>query len=176
MYSWLLVWFLFINDVSTLSRYKNRVLDIRTQIRETSQDVKKIAWWTEYVIRTKGALHLRSTLAWEPWYQRYDMDIIIFLTIVIFIIFLIIISIIVNIFMYFYKMMDTSTHRKHKIHWNQYDLEKKFLCIQVCNKLTYFMIFNIFLTLYVHAFPDLKFKYHVHIIYHIYINYIKQDV
>lgn len=101
--------------ISTLSRYKNRVLDIRTQIRETSQDVKKIAWWTEYVIRTK-ALHLRSTLAWEPWYQRYDTDIIIFLTIVIFIIFLIVISIIVNILMYFYKKMDTSIHRKDKIY------------------------------------------------------------
>lgn len=38
--------------------------------------------------------------------------------------------------------------------------------------ITYLMIFNIFLTLYIHAFPDIKFKYYIYIIYYTYINYV----
>lgn len=33
-------------------------------------------WWIEFVIRHKGASHLHSTIADDPWYQRYDMDIV----------------------------------------------------------------------------------------------------
>ena len=48
--------------------------------------VKNLAWWTEYVIRTKGAPHLRSSITFQPWYQRYDLDVIVFLAIVAFVI------------------------------------------------------------------------------------------
>lgn len=77
--------------------------------------MKHLAWWTEYVVRTKGAPHLRSTLALEPWYQRFDMDIVVFLAIVIFIIASSLFNIIVKLLMYLYKMLQISTDKKQKI-------------------------------------------------------------
>lgn len=43
-------------------------------------------WWIEFVIRHKGAPHFRCSIAYDPWYQRYDMDVIAILSIAIFII------------------------------------------------------------------------------------------
>jgi len=41
--------------------------------------------WIEYVIRQNGTTFLRNSLCDEPWYQRYDWDIIGFLAIILFI-------------------------------------------------------------------------------------------
>lgn len=99
-----------------LFRYKERILIIRDQIKDTPYDtVKHLAWWTEYVVRTKGAPHLRCTLALEPWYQRFDMDIVVFLAIVTFIIVLSLFSIIVKLLVYLYKISQISTDKKQKI-------------------------------------------------------------
>lgn len=49
-------------------------------------NLKKVIWWIEYVIRHKGAPHLRSSIVDEPWYQRYDTDVIAFLSVVLFVI------------------------------------------------------------------------------------------
>ena len=63
------------------------MINTRNIIKDRPYDiVKNLAWWTEYVIRTKGAPHLRSSIAFQPWYQRYDLDVIVFLTIVVFLI------------------------------------------------------------------------------------------
>ncbi|EFN65485.1 UDP-glucuronosyltransferase 2A3, partial [Camponotus floridanus] len=45
-------------------------------------------WWIEFVIRHKGASHLRSSIAYDLWYRKYDMDIIAILSIITFIILL----------------------------------------------------------------------------------------
>lgn len=42
-------------------------------------------WWTEYVIRHKGAKHLRNPAADIPFYQYYLLDVISFLSVVLYI-------------------------------------------------------------------------------------------
>ena len=39
------------------------------------KSVDKAVWWIEYVIRHKGAIHLRSPLAGMPFYQYYLLDV-----------------------------------------------------------------------------------------------------
>ncbi|XP_046751368.1 uncharacterized protein LOC124414463 [Diprion similis] len=57
--------------------YKQRMLNLRDLIRDKPYDsLDNAVWWTEHVIRHKGAPHLHSTTADEPWYQRQDMDLI----------------------------------------------------------------------------------------------------
>lgn len=41
--------------------------------------LEKAVWWTEYVIRNKGAKHLRNPAADIPLYQYYLIDVISFL-------------------------------------------------------------------------------------------------
>ncbi|XP_076643749.1 UDP-glucosyltransferase 2-like [Halictus rubicundus] len=72
-----------IREITTNKQYKQRMVELNKLVNDNPYDmVKHLAWWTEYVIRHKGAPHLRSNLAHQPWYQRCDMDIVIFLTIV----------------------------------------------------------------------------------------------
>ncbi|CAL7945095.1 unnamed protein product [Xylocopa violacea] len=100
-------------EVITNKKYKERVIHVRNLFKDVPHNmVKNLAWWTEYAIRTKGAPHLRSNLAWLPWYQRYDTDIIVFLTIVTFLIFLNVIYITARLIVYVYKR---STNQKQKI-------------------------------------------------------------
>ncbi|XP_046627123.1 UDP-glycosyltransferase UGT5-like isoform X1 [Neodiprion virginianus] len=57
--------------------YKQRMLKLRDLIRDKPYDsLENAVWWTEHVIRHKGAPHLHSTTANDPWYQRQDMDLI----------------------------------------------------------------------------------------------------
>lgn len=60
-------------------------------------------WWIEYVMRYKGADHLRFSDSDKPWYQRYDMDIIALLTTVLLIIECIIALIIIQIIRFILK-------------------------------------------------------------------------
>lgn len=48
--------------------------------------LKNVIWWTEFVIRHKGAPHLRTSIVHESWYERYDVDVIAILSIAFFII------------------------------------------------------------------------------------------
>jgi glucuronosyltransferase len=60
---------------------------------EAMTGLEKAIWWTEYVIRHKGAKHLRSPAIDLPLYQYYLVDVISFLGgIVIFILFILIIT------------------------------------------------------------------------------------
>ncbi|XP_046752130.1 UDP-glycosyltransferase UGT5-like [Diprion similis] len=55
--------------------YKQNMLKLRDLIKDKPYDtLKNAVWWTEHVIRHKGAPHLHSTTADDPWYQRQDMD------------------------------------------------------------------------------------------------------
>ncbi|XP_046737916.1 UDP-glycosyltransferase UGT5-like [Diprion similis] len=66
-----------IHSVVSDTSYKKRMLDLRNLLKDKPYDAMENAiWWTEHVIRHKGAPYLQSTTADEPWYQRQDMDII----------------------------------------------------------------------------------------------------
>lgn len=72
-------------------------------------------WWIEFVIRHKGAPHLHTSIAHDPWYQKYDTDIIAILSIFTFVILLsalIIIYKLIKIIIYFTR---TSIDVKKKI-------------------------------------------------------------
>ncbi|XP_078038088.1 UDP-glucosyltransferase 2-like, partial [Augochlora pura] len=72
-----------IREIITNKEYKEKIIALKELVNDTPYDmVEYLAWWVEYVIRHKGAPHLRSNLADQPWYQRCDMDIVVFLTIV----------------------------------------------------------------------------------------------
>ncbi|VEN52507.1 unnamed protein product [Callosobruchus maculatus] len=48
---------------------------------EPMSGVEKVIWWTEYVIRHKGAKHLRNPSLDVPFYQYFMLDIIAFWTV-----------------------------------------------------------------------------------------------
>lgn len=57
------------------------MLKLRSVIQDKPYDpLENAIWWTEHVIRHRGAPYLRSNLADEPWYQRGEMDVIAFIT------------------------------------------------------------------------------------------------
>ncbi|KAK5639992.1 hypothetical protein RI129_010803 [Pyrocoelia pectoralis] len=70
--------------------FKEKILEVienpiyRNQIKklaELAQDqpmtgLERAVWWTEYVIRHKGAAHLKSPLKDIPWYQYLLLDVI----------------------------------------------------------------------------------------------------
>ncbi|XP_033176690.1 UDP-glucuronosyltransferase 2B33 isoform X1 [Bombus impatiens] len=102
-----------ITELITNKKYKERILYIRNVVRDTPYDpVKNLAWWTEYVVRTKGAPHFRSSLAFQPWYQRCDMDIVVFLTIVLFLIASTTFHLIAKILVYIRKKMKSTEKQK----------------------------------------------------------------
>lgn len=53
---------------------------------EPHDRLRDAIWWTEFVIRHKGAPHLHSNIVHEPWYKRYDMDVIAILSIAMFVV------------------------------------------------------------------------------------------
>ncbi|XP_046435199.1 UDP-glucosyltransferase 2-like [Neodiprion fabricii] len=70
-----------INTVARNASYKQKMMNLRSLLKDKPQDsLKSAVWWTEHVIRHGGAPYLHSTTAEEPWYQRQDMDIIAFLS------------------------------------------------------------------------------------------------
>ncbi|XP_076380605.1 UDP-glucosyltransferase 2 [Megalopta genalis] len=93
-----------IKEMITNKEYKDKIIALKELVNDTPYDmVEYLAWWVEYVIRNKGASHLRSKLAHQPWYQRCDMDIVVFLTIVSVLIISSITSIIAKITVQWYK-------------------------------------------------------------------------
>ncbi|XP_032684087.1 UDP-glucuronosyltransferase 2B9-like isoform X2 [Odontomachus brunneus] len=76
-----------IMDIITDKRYKERMLDIKALSNDEPYNrLENAIWWTEFVIRHKGAPHLHTNIAHEPWYKRYDMDVIAILSIVMFVV------------------------------------------------------------------------------------------
>jgi glucuronosyltransferase len=55
--------------------------ELSAVIRNQPQSaLDRAVYWTEYVIRHKGAPHLRSVAADLPWYQYLLLDVILVLT------------------------------------------------------------------------------------------------
>lgn len=59
---------------------------------------QNLIWWTEFIMSRRGAPHLRCNIANEPWYQKYDTDIIAFISIILFLL-------IISVVMIFYLMI-----------------------------------------------------------------------
>ncbi|XP_046752127.1 UDP-glycosyltransferase UGT5-like [Diprion similis] len=73
-----------IDSVVRDDSYKQRMLKLRDLMRDKPHDsLENAVWWTEHVIRHKGAPHLHSSIADDPWYQRQDMDLIFIISIAI---------------------------------------------------------------------------------------------
>lgn len=97
-----------IQEVITNKSYKQKMSELKVIVNDNPYDLgEHLAWWAEYVIRHKGALHFRSNLAKQPWYQRCDMDIVVFLSIVAFIVLSNLASLIAKIIVRVYKLSHT---------------------------------------------------------------------
>ncbi|KAF2893558.1 hypothetical protein ILUMI_12612, partial [Ignelater luminosus] len=58
-------------------KYRNRVKELADLVSDQPMTgLEKAVWWTEYVIRHKGAKHLRSSILEIPSYQYYLLDVI----------------------------------------------------------------------------------------------------
>ncbi|XP_046734361.1 UDP-glycosyltransferase UGT5-like [Diprion similis] len=96
------------------SSYKQRVLNVRDLLKDRPYDsLKNAVWWTEHVIRYKGAPHLHSSTADDPWYQRSDMDII-FLIAAVFVISLMSVSAVLYKFLFYTMNIFVNQQLVHK--------------------------------------------------------------
>ncbi|KAK5640040.1 hypothetical protein RI129_010851 [Pyrocoelia pectoralis] len=58
-------------------KYKNKVIELAKLAQDQPMSgLERAIWWIEYVIRHKGAKHLRSPLIDIPWYQYLLLDVI----------------------------------------------------------------------------------------------------
>ncbi|XP_046627126.1 UDP-glycosyltransferase UGT5-like [Neodiprion virginianus] len=90
-----------IRSVTTDVNYKQRMLKLRDLMEDKPYDsLKNAVWWTEHVIRHRGAPHLHSTTADDPWYQRQDMDLIFIISTVIWIAFSITLFVLYKLLVY----------------------------------------------------------------------------
>lgn len=94
-----------IREMINNKQYKKNIINLRKLMNDLPYDSLNILiWWTEYVIRHKGAPYFRSNLAWQSWYQYCDNDIIVFLSFTVFLIAYTIIKIIRKLISYMHKL------------------------------------------------------------------------
>ncbi|CAH0548077.1 unnamed protein product [Brassicogethes aeneus] len=71
-------------EVAEDNKYKEAALNISKILKDEPMfGVDKAVWWVEYVIRHKGARHLRSGFVDMPFYQYYLLDVLSFITVLI---------------------------------------------------------------------------------------------
>lgn len=59
-------------------RYKKNSQELYQRYKDRPMSPKQlVAYWTEYVIRHKGARHMRSAAVDLTWYQYFSIDILI---------------------------------------------------------------------------------------------------
>ncbi|XP_018568771.1 UDP-glucuronosyltransferase 2B19 isoform X2 [Anoplophora glabripennis] len=69
-----------IYEIMTNPSYKENAKTLASLMYDQPIDgLKRAIWWIEYVIRHKGAKHLRSPILDIPWWQYFMLDIIAFL-------------------------------------------------------------------------------------------------
>uniref|UniRef100_A0A182KE60 UDP-glucuronosyltransferase n=1 Tax=Anopheles christyi TaxID=43041 RepID=A0A182KE60_9DIPT len=77
-----------VNEVLHNPRYRENVQRLSTLFRDRPQSAMETAiYWTEYVIRHKGAHHLRYPGADMNFWKRHSFDVLAFLGLVVFVIF-----------------------------------------------------------------------------------------
>ncbi|XP_017775529.1 PREDICTED: UDP-glucuronosyltransferase 2B10-like isoform X2 [Nicrophorus vespilloides] len=73
-----------INEIINNPKYKNKVKEMTNLIQDQPMSgLDRAVWWTEYVLRNKGAQHLKGPAANIPTYQYYYLDIISFFVFII---------------------------------------------------------------------------------------------
>lgn len=64
-------------EVITNPKYKQKVEELaKLALDQPMTGVAKAIWWTEYVLRHKGAKHLKGPAVHLSWYQYYLLDVI----------------------------------------------------------------------------------------------------
>ncbi|XP_031357721.1 UDP-glucuronosyltransferase 2B33-like [Photinus pyralis] len=64
-------------EVINNDKYRNRIRELANLVEDQPMTgLERAVWWTEYVIRHKGAAHLKSPALDMPWYQYYFLDVI----------------------------------------------------------------------------------------------------
>ncbi|KAI4491175.1 hypothetical protein M0802_010396 [Mischocyttarus mexicanus] len=102
-----------IMDVLNNKSYKENMLKLSKFIKDKPYDpMEKVIWWIEYIIRHKGAPHLRCNIVDEPWYQRYNTDVIAFLSVTLFIIIFLTMYITYKVFVFIIKYYITSMKKE----------------------------------------------------------------
>ncbi|KAF5291331.1 hypothetical protein FQA39_LY03482 [Lamprigera yunnana] len=75
-----------IMEVAENPKYRNKVKDLSQLLSDVpATGLEKAMWWIEYVLRHKGAKHLRSPAVDLPLYQYFLLDIIVFVFVSIFV-------------------------------------------------------------------------------------------
>lgn len=91
------------------------MLKMRDLLKDLPYDpLDNAVWWTEHVIRHKGAPHLRNKSRDMPWYQILLLDIIAIVIGVIILIVLVIVVFIAMIKRYLFKINRQLTPQKKK--------------------------------------------------------------
>ncbi|CAH2230238.1 jg19992 [Pararge aegeria aegeria] len=61
-------------------RYKENILRLHSVMRDQVQSpLARAIWWTEYVIRNRGAEHLRAPTAHITWIEYYEIKLMLFI-------------------------------------------------------------------------------------------------
>ncbi|XP_015363936.1 PREDICTED: UDP-glucuronosyltransferase 2B15-like [Diuraphis noxia] len=70
--------FIKITSMLTNPKYRQKAKELSEAFRDRPMSPLETAvYWTEYVIRYKGAPHLRSVAVGMPWYQYYLIDVLV---------------------------------------------------------------------------------------------------
>lgn len=89
-------------------RYKQKAKELSEAFRDRPMSPLDTAmYWTEYVIRHKGAPHLRSSAIGMPWYQYYLIDVLL-------VVLLSIVAIIVLLYYLIFKVLLRLINKKPK--------------------------------------------------------------
>lgn len=66
------------------NRYKKKAEEIAKLLKDQPMTgLEKAVWWTEYVIRNKGAPHLRNPGADMSWPEFLILDVVAFLVVIV---------------------------------------------------------------------------------------------
>ncbi|XP_025424462.1 UDP-glucuronosyltransferase 2B2-like isoform X3 [Sipha flava] len=97
-----------INSMLTDPTYKQKAKELSEVFRDRPMSPLETAvYWTEYVIRHKGAPHLRSAAVGMPWYQYYLIDVLL-------VIFISIATIFVSLYYLIFKQILRLIYKKSK--------------------------------------------------------------
>jgi len=89
-------------------RYKQKAKELSEAFRDRPlSPLETAVYWTEYVIRHKGAPHLRFAAVGMPWYQYYLIDVLV-------VVFLCITTIFVLLYCLIFKVILRLLNRKSK--------------------------------------------------------------
>ncbi|XP_011266721.2 UDP-glucuronosyltransferase 2B7 [Camponotus floridanus] len=102
-------------EIAGDKRYKNKMLELRALTKDKPyESLENAIWWIEFVMRHNGAPHLRFNGVDTAWYQQFDLDIIVFLSIILFLVLCALLAIVGRGLKFFYKYYDIN-NRLHNL-------------------------------------------------------------